>query len=142
MGVDAKMERPPLRAAVDRRAHRTGGEEADAMPREPGRSLLMVPAWTGQALPAELDRQAAADVRPRSDYVELARALDAEIMDQQYLTDRAGPVARAVARTIGVVPAQILEAYLRRGRYTHIVARADRLGLPLALLFKLSGARR
>jgi glycosyltransferase involved in cell wall biosynthesis len=102
----------------------------------------MVPAWAGQATPAELDRQAAADLRPRSDYVELARALDADIMDRHYVTARATALSRAVARTIGVVPAQIIEAYLRRDRYAHIVARADRFGLPLALLFKVSGGRR
>jgi glycosyltransferase involved in cell wall biosynthesis len=131
-----------FRTTVNRRAHRPGGEEAYGMPRQRGRSLLIVPAWTGQATPAELDRQAAADTCPRSDYVELARALDADIMDRQYLTDRATALTRVVARTIGIIPAQIVEAYLRRARYAHIVARADRFGLPLALLFKVSGGRR
>jgi glycosyltransferase involved in cell wall biosynthesis len=112
------------------------------MPGEPGRSLVMVPAWTGQATRDELDRQAASGLRPRSDYVELARALDADVMDTQYLTERASLLARAVARPAGVVPAQVLDAFLRQRRYRHIVARADRLGLPLALLFKLSGGRR
>src|SRR5436190_15985247 len=107
------------------------------MPGERGRSLVMVPAWAGQAPRAELEREAAADIRPRSDYVELARVLDADIMDTQYLTERATAVARAVARPAGVVPAQLVEAFLRQRRYEHIVARADRLGLPLALLFKL-----
>jgi glycosyltransferase involved in cell wall biosynthesis len=74
--------------------------------------------------------------------VELARALDADIMDTQYLTERASLLTRAVARPAGVVPAQLLEAFLRQRRYHHIVARADRLGLPLALLFKASRGRR
>src|SRR3989440_1488401 len=142
MDVDARMGLRLFRTTVNRRAHRPGREEADGMPRDRGRSLLIVPAWAGQVTTAELDRQAAADIRPRSDYVELARALDADIMDRQYLTERATAVTRAVARTIGLVPAQIVEAYLRRGRYSHIVARADRFGLPLALLFKVSGGRR
>jgi glycosyltransferase involved in cell wall biosynthesis len=60
----------------------------------------------------------------------------------QYMTERATPVARVMAKLFGVVSAQIIEAFLRQGRYDHIVVRADRLGLPLALLFKLSMGRR
>src|SRR2546430_6606437 len=124
MDVDAKMGLRLFRTTVNRRAHRPGREEADGMPRDRGRSLLIVPAWAGQVTAAELDRQAAADICPRSDYVELARALDADIMDRQYLTERATALTRAVARTIGVVPAQILEAYLRRGPGPPTLARA------------------
>src|SRR2546423_5015425 len=115
MDVDARMGLRLFRTTVNRRAHRPGREEADGMPRDRGRSLLIVPAWAGQVTAAELDRQAAADIRPRSDYVELARALDADIIDRQYLTERATAVTRAVARTIGLGPAQIVEAYPRRG---------------------------
>src|SRR2546421_4684236 len=142
MDVDARMGLRLFRTTVNRRAHRPGREEADGMPRDRGRSLLIVPAWAGQVTTAELDRQAAADIRPRSDYVELARALDADIMDRQYLTERATAVTRAVARTIGLVPAQIVEAYLRRGRDLHILARAGPVGVPLAPLVKVSGGRR
>jgi glycosyltransferase involved in cell wall biosynthesis len=60
----------------------------------------------------------------------------------QYMAEQASGLARAVARCVGLVPAQVIEAFLRQRRYAHIVARADRLGLPLALLFKLSGGRR
>jgi glycosyltransferase involved in cell wall biosynthesis len=112
------------------------------MSRERGRTLIMVPAWNGQETLAELDRQAVAGARPRVDYVELARVLDADVLDMPYMTHRAGRLARAVARWAGIVPAQIVEAFLRQGRYAHILARADRLGLPLALMFKLSAGRR
>jgi glycosyltransferase involved in cell wall biosynthesis len=115
---------------------RTGAVSTDR------RGLLMVPAWAGQPTCAQLRREAAAGTRPRCDYVELADALDADVMDMQYLTERATPLARAAARGAGVVPAQIVEAFLRRGRYAHVVARADRLGLPLAWLFKLVRGRR
>jgi glycosyltransferase involved in cell wall biosynthesis len=40
------------------------------------------------------------------------------------------------------VPAQIAEAFLRRRDHRHVVARADRLGLPLAALLKLARGRR
>lgn len=112
------------------------------MPGDHGRGLVMVPAWKGQETRAELERQAQAGVRPRSDYVELARALDAEVLDMEYLRERSTRLARLLARTVGLVPAQVVDAFLRQRRYDHLVARADRLGLPLALLFKLSRGRR
>jgi glycosyltransferase involved in cell wall biosynthesis len=102
----------------------------------------MVPAWRGQETFADLRRRAEAGTRPRSDYVELAAALDANIMDMQYMTERATTLARLVARWFGTAPAQVVEAVLRQRRYDCILARADRLGLPLALLFKLTGGRR
>jgi glycosyltransferase involved in cell wall biosynthesis len=107
-----------------------------------GRSLLLVPVWEGQPSREELARQAAEGVRARQEYVALADGLDAEIMDWSYFQTRATPVARAVARRAGYVPAQIAEAYVRRNRYANIVLKADKLGLPLALIHKLTRARR
>ncbi len=63
-------------------------------------------------------------------------------MDWDYFQRQATSTARAVARRSGYVPAQLVEAFLRRNRYTHIVAKADRLGLPLAMLLKLTRSRR
>jgi len=80
--------------------------------------------------------------RPRTDYVELARALDADVMDMHYLDERASGLARTLVRWAGTPTAQVAEAFLRRRRYEHVVARADRLGLPLALLHKLGRADR
>src|SRR3954451_3122692 len=110
--------------------------------RHDGRSLVIVPAWPGQLTCSELIRQAEADLRPRTDYVELARALDADVMDIEYMRRRATRTARLIEQCLGVVPAQVAEAFLRRRRFRHIVVRADRLGLPLALLLKLARSRR
>ncbi|MDT5038414.1 MAG: hypothetical protein QOE03_3599 [Micromonosporaceae bacterium] len=106
------------------------------------RSLIVTPAWVGQDTQAELERRATAGESPRTDYVELARVLDADVMDMQYLTERAGILTRALAGTGRVVAAQIIEAFLAERRYDHVVTRADRLGLPLALLFKAARGRR
>jgi len=106
------------------------------------RSLVLPPAWQGQKSASELAHLAANGERARTDYVELARALDADVMDWQYFQDQATPIARAVARRAGFVPAQLVEGFLRRNRYRHMVAKADRLGLPLALLFKFARSRR
>ncbi len=106
------------------------------------RNLVLVPIWQGQKPPSELASLAASGERARTDYVALAQALDADVMDWDYFQLQATPAARAIARRLGFVPAQIAEAFLRRNRYKHIVAKADRLGLPLALFFKLARSRR
>jgi glycosyltransferase involved in cell wall biosynthesis len=101
-------------------------------------NLVMVPAWPGQPTCEQLAVLASRGQRPRTDYVELARALNAEVMDMEYLEKRATAIARFMARHVGTPPAQVIEAFLRQEQYAHVVARADRLGLPLALLMKLA----
>jgi glycosyltransferase involved in cell wall biosynthesis len=101
------------------------------------RALLLVPAWPGQPSVTEIADESARLQRPRVDYVELARVLDGDVVDMTYLRTRASRPARRLNRWLGSVPAQVVEAFLLRRRYTYIVARADRLGLPLALLLKL-----
>ncbi|HVM27382.1 MAG TPA: glycosyltransferase family 4 protein [Mycobacteriales bacterium] len=106
------------------------------------RAVVMVPAWHGQLTVEQLDAQAAAGARPRTDYVELAAELDADVMDMEYMQTRATRTARAVAARVGIVPGQITEAFVRSGQFEQVVARADRLGLPLALALKASRGRR
>ena len=109
---------------------------------DPPRSAILVTSPPGQLTCAELVRQAAADERPRKDYVELAARLDADVMDSHWMSERAYPVARAVSARISMPAGQVLEAFLRRRRYRHVLAWADRLGLPLALLLKLTRSKR
>jgi glycosyltransferase involved in cell wall biosynthesis len=89
-----------------------------------------------------LERLASAGELPRKDYVELARALGADVLDAQYMERCASRAASAVARHGGLPAGQLLEAVLRGGRYQHVIAWADRLGLPLAALHKLAGLHR
>ena len=98
------------------------------------RTLLLVSSFPGQPSCAELARQSAAGERPRKDYVELARLLDADVVDDRYLAERATPAARTIVRRVNRPAGQILEALLRGGEYDHICAWAERIGLPLALL--------
>jgi glycosyltransferase involved in cell wall biosynthesis len=79
---------------------------------------------------------------PRRDYVQLAQELDAEVLDAEFMLTRASRAGQLVARRAGVVKGLLFEAYTQSHRYVHLVAWADRLGLPLALLNKLSGRRR
>jgi len=104
--------------------------------------LLLVPAWAGQESCAALERLAAVGAAPRTDYVELARALDAEVIDMRFMTERATRTARMVARCAGISLGQVVEGFLRRDRCGRLVVKADRLGLPLALLLKLTRSRR
>ena len=107
-----------------------------------GRSALLIPAYPGQPTVAELEGLAAAGKRPRKDYVELARALQADVVDFDFMQRRAIPLARLVARRAGPIAGQICEASLRRPAPRHVCAWADRIGLPLALLHKLTRTRR
>jgi len=106
-----------------------------------GRSAVIVPGYPGQPSGAELARQAALGARPRRDYVEVARALDADIIDPSYMAEQASPVGRVLAHRVSILAGELYEAYVARNRFEHICAWADRAGLPLALMYKLTRAR-
>jgi len=105
-------------------------------------SAIVVRGWPGQPRPEELEGLAVSGERPRTPYVELARALDAEVIDAGYLEESGTRTARAAARVGGIVEGQVVEAFVTRRRYRHLVAFADRIGLELALLCKLARSRR
>lgn len=105
-------------------------------------SALIVRGWPGQPGPDELTQLAERGKRPRSLHVELARALDADVLDANYLFKRGTRQSRVVGRRVGLIEGQVVEAFARRHHYRHIIAFADRIGLELALLFKLTRSRR
>src|SRR5438034_132234 len=86
------------------------------------RALILVTSYPGQPSCAEFARQAAAGIRPRKDYVELARLLDADVVDDAYLESRATPLARIMRRVAGRPAAQVVEAFLRGSGYDHVFA--------------------
>lgn len=100
--------------------------------------LILVTGWPGQPSVQELEKQALADVRPRTDYVELARRLGSDVVDAAYMQERAAPVARSVARLGGLAHGQVVEALLRERRYRWVLAWADGLGFRLAALNQLA----
>ena len=72
------------------------------------RTLLLVTSHPGQPSCAQLAREAAAGERPRKDYVELARLIGADVVDEEHMRERATTVARRVARPAGVgTPAEV-----------------------------------
>ena len=71
-------------------------------------------------VPADLERQIRAGNRPRPDYVELANAMDAEILDVAAARRQAGVVGRFVA-WFGVGPLLAWVCFRQRRRYSAIV---------------------
>lgn len=107
------------------------------------RECAIVPtSYPGQPTTADLERMAASGERPRKDYVLLSRALDADVIDWDYMEHRATSTARALPRRQRYPLGQLVEIFLRRNAYRRICVWSDRLGLSLALLHKLARARR
>jgi glycosyltransferase involved in cell wall biosynthesis len=106
-----------------------------------GRIGLVVEGYPGQRPVEALARSSAAGEIPRIHYVEVARAVDADVIDGPYMATHASHPARLALRRLGFPAAQVLEAFLRRRRYSTLCAWSDRLGLPLALLHELARSR-
>ncbi len=92
---------------------------------------------------ARCDRQAeeavAAGIWPRKDFLELRRALHADCIDQTSV-DR-GLAARTIGRIVGMAAAQAWLAFRRRGAYDSIFCDGEHIGIPLALLLRLTRRR-
>jgi glycosyltransferase involved in cell wall biosynthesis len=102
-----------------------------------GKVALVVTSHQETLSCAEHERLALADERPRKDYVVLSKLLDADVIDGQFMKTRASLVPRALAKR-SMVAGQVAEVWLHRNRYDHILAWADRIGLPMATLFKVT----
>ena len=107
-----------------------------------GRTAIIVTSTPDSPTCEELERQAAEGIRPRKDYVELAKLLDADVIDRHWIDAHGGATTSAARRFGGLPPAQVVHAFVHRKRYDHLLAWADRIGLPLALLLKASRSRR
>lgn len=96
---------------------------------------------SGEIVP-DAAEQAARGERPRADYLELARALDADLLDYAMARDEAGFWGWLLARIGGAALLLAWACWRRRGRYKAIVSDGEQVGIPLALLLKFSGQRR
>jgi glycosyltransferase involved in cell wall biosynthesis len=93
-------------------------------------------------LPAqpELEADVRDDRAPRRDFVDLARAIGAEVVDAGRVEADADPVVRRAGHRVGPAWAQVIWAYRHRREYDVCYSDAERVGIPLAALFKLSRA--
>jgi glycosyltransferase involved in cell wall biosynthesis len=101
------------------------------------RPAIIVTTFRGAPTVEQLKRDAADGKRPRKDYVELADLLGADVLDWRFMHTRATRTARTFSK-ISLEAGQVVEAFVQRTRRSHTVVWSDRLGLPLAALFKLS----
>src|SRR5256885_9930560 len=80
-----------------------------------------------------------AQTGPRRDYAVLASVLRATLLDRRALAR--SPLSRALARIAGQAAAQAWMAFRRRSRYDVIITDGEHVGIPLALLLRLSRDR-
>jgi glycosyltransferase involved in cell wall biosynthesis len=82
----------------------------------------------GEAADSRWDARVAAGEAPRRDYLELARLLDADIIDASLVGRGRSPFATGFRLA--------WTAYSRRSQYDLIISDSERCGLPLALLLR------
>ena len=76
---------------------------------------------------------------PRKDYRVLAEVLGASVID--YAAVEGSDSLRRLARVVGTPVAQAWRAFRRRHEFDAILTDGEHIGIPLALLLKLSGSR-
>lgn len=84
--------------------------------------------------------QVARGARPRADYLELARAFDADLIDYPQARRSGGRLARLLERVGGSDLMLAWACFLRRRGYRAIVTDGEQVGIPLAWLSKFCGA--
>ena len=104
--------------------------------RDGDRTLLVISAQPEPDLAAQI----ASGAQPRRDYLELARALDADLLHPADV--RSDLVGRLVARVGGVRAGLAWVAFRRRRAYGAIYSDGEGVGLPLAALLMLAHAPR
>lgn len=102
------------------------------------KTLLLIPSV---AKPRD-----AGGAHPTMDYHALAAALsvsgeDADLLDYSALDRETHPLVRLARRLAGRDAALAVAGFLRRGRYDAIFSNGENVGIPLALLLKLTGRR-
>ena len=76
---------------------------------------------------------------PRRDFVTLIEALRPTVLDRTQV--RRSIIARLIARLAGVAAAQAWLAFLQHRQYDVLITDGEHIGIPLALMLKLVGAR-
>lgn len=116
-------------------------EEAEKAMSGTGRSAVVMTSHWGHVANERRRAEERDGRRPRRPPTEVAAALEADLIDAEWMATNAHPLARLVARRVSLPAGQVLEVVLRHRRYDHVCAWADRIGLPLAMAFKLLRAR-
>jgi glycosyltransferase involved in cell wall biosynthesis len=107
----------------------------------PGSTTRVLLTVSG-VIPDDVDDQVDAGLRPRPDYLALAEALQAEILDVGEARRRSGRVGRAIERLCGQHALLAWTCYRSSGRHDVVFTDGEQVGLPLALLWSLRLGRR
>lgn len=96
------------------------------------------------AIPPDLGARIEAGLRPRADYVEIARSLDdkgvaAEVVDTTKALAATGRLGRMLHRVGGPGPLLGWYCFRRRSRYAAILTDGEQVGIPFALLCRIFG---
>jgi glycosyltransferase involved in cell wall biosynthesis len=75
----------------------------------------------------------------RKDYRVLAETLGADLVDRSHV--QRSSIAKRLARFVGIAPAQAWLAWQKRSAYDVILTDGEHIGIPLALLLKLSRSK-
>jgi glycosyltransferase involved in cell wall biosynthesis len=102
------------------------------------KTLALVAAGFGRPEPAEIAKKEAAGEHPRVLLFE--QTLNADLLDRRYL-QHAPAWRRAIYRFVPITLAQVLEAFFVKGKYDAVISWAENLGMPFALLLRLTGGR-
>jgi glycosyltransferase involved in cell wall biosynthesis len=94
------------------------------------------------AIPADIAELVRAGVRPRPDYLELAAALDGDVVDVPEARRRAGRLGALIQRVGGSDLLLAWVCFRQRRRYDAVFTDGEQVGLPLALLCRLTARPR
>jgi len=89
-------------------------------------------------IPTDLDAQVAAGTRPQADYVVMAREFGADLIDVAAARAQRPRLARVIEKIGGTDVLLAWACFRSRSRYQTIVTDGEQIGLPLALLQRLS----
>ena len=89
------------------------------------------------SVPGDLAERIAAGRRPRADYVEMAAAMDAELLDRSAVERALGRPGRLIARFVGPDVMMAVVVFRRRREHDVVVTDGEQVGMPLAALLRL-----
>ena len=92
-------------------------------------------------IPADIRNQIASGRRPRADYLEMAEAFDADLLDPVEARRTSGPFGRLLGRLAGDFVLLAWVCFTRRKRYQLIFTDGEQVGLPFAALTRLTRRR-
>jgi glycosyltransferase involved in cell wall biosynthesis len=103
------------------------------------KKTLMLVNWN---IPPGLVDEIASDRIPRADFFELSRRLNARIVSFEEIDTATGFLVKLVKRAAGRSVALALEGFWRRKDFDLVLTTSEAVGMPLALLLKLSSTNR